>query len=483
MMKLIDRYILREMASSFLIGLSLFTFILMMGKVLRLVELLVTKRVDPVTVLRLFLYILPYSLVVTIPMAVLLSALAAYSRLSADGEVVALKATGWSLGRLMLPAFVVGFLAYLATSFIALTLLPQSFHAYKDLAFRLAKTKATVGLQEGVFNSTSSGLILYTHQLQEEASTLRGVFLVDTRNPSTEQVVIAREGKVFSDSDSGRLLLKLSQGTLQISPSDQPGRYRLLSFASYDLSVSMEGVAGTLERPKGNQEMTLSELKEQIQTLKAQGENFWPFEVELYRKFAIPFACLIFVLVGTPIGIKIKRGGRGASFAISVSFALLYYLLIIAGEALGNRGQLHPALAMWTPNLLLGAVGVSLFRAEEKGRVPMLDVRGWMSDVGWWKARGKFRIQPPTPIKVRQRTGLVVLADPAWKILAITVKGKELKFSVERKAAAKLFDLKRGRKVTVKYVEQGGRLVAKAIVIPQAKKVKNFQISNLKSQI
>lgn len=467
MMKLIDRYILRELASSFFIGLSLFTFILMMGKVLRLVELLIIKRVDLLTVLRLFLYILPYSLVVTIPLAVLLASLAAYSRLSSDGEVVALKATGWSLRRLMLPAAILGGLAYLATSFIALTVLPQSFHAYKDLAFRLAKQKATVGLQEGVFNSPSPGLILYIHQLQEEASTLRGIFLVDGRNPSAEQVVIASEGKVFSDSERGRLLLQLSQGSLQISPSDQPGRYRFLSFALYDLSVSIEGVAGPLERSKGNQEMTLRELKAEIQALKAQGENFRPFEVELYRKFAIPFACLIFALLGTPIGIKIKRGGRGASFALSFAFALLYYLLLVAGEALGNRGQLHPALAMWMPNFLLGTVGISLFRAEEKGLVPMWDVRGWMSEVGWGKARGKLRIQHPTPIKLRQRTGLVVLADPAWKLLVILVKGKELKFHVERKAASKLFDLERGRKVTVKYAEREGRRVAKTIVIPQ----------------
>ncbi|MFN3477092.1 MAG: LptF/LptG family permease, partial [Candidatus Methylomirabilales bacterium] len=199
-----------------------------------------------------------------------------------------------------------------------------------------------------------------------------------------------------------------------------------------------------------------------------------PFEVELYRKFAIPFACLVFVLLGTPIGIKIKRGGRGASFALSLAFALLYYLLIVAGEALGNRGQLHPALAMWTPNFLLGTVGAFLFRAEEKGRVPMVDVRCWMSNVGWWKARDTSKIRPltpsPRPLKVRQRTGLVVLADPAWKLLVILVKGKELKFHVERKAAVKLFDLERGRKVTVKYVEQGGRLVAKAIVVPQGRK-------------
>lgn len=359
-MKLIDRAILREMGLAFSLGLMVFTFVLLTNKILRLVELIVNKGVGIFTVLQLFLYILPYSLVVTIPMSVLLATLTTYSRLGADGEILALRGAGLSLIRLTRPAVWFGLASMLLTFTITIWILPYSNHAFKNLVFQMARRQATVGIQEGIFNADLEGLILYVEHVDPRTSKLEGVFLVDNRNPAERRVIVAQSGQFTSDPKNLRMGLDLSQGSIQLSTKELVGRYRLLSFADYHLTFDLgKGLGDPIQRSPGEQELTLAELRERAASLRAQGQNFHPPLVELHKKLAIPFSCLLFTLVGVPLGSRIRRGGRGLSLAISVGCALGYYMLIVAGEGLGDRGLVPEALAMWLPNLLI-AMGGSL---------------------------------------------------------------------------------------------------------------------------
>lgn len=357
-MKILDRYIFREMLTAFTIGVVTFTFVLLMNKILRLVELIVNKGVPTGVVLQLFLYILPYSLVVTIPMATLLACLAAYGRMAADNEITALKVTGLSLYRMIVPALAFGIVAYAVTTVITVNLLPFSNRAFKGLVYQLTRQRATAGIQEGVFNSDFEGLTVYVHKIDPGTGALQGVFIVDGREPKEHRVIIAKEGRLFSDPEQFRIFLKLQDGSTHISPADSPGRYRVLSFSAYDLRLDMGRVlADPMDRQLGEQELTIRELRERAAKLLVEGRNFRPPLVEMHKKIAIPVACLLFGLVGPPLGIRIRRGGRAASLVISIGFALGYYVLIVAGEGLGTRGKLPPAWAMWLPNALLAAAG------------------------------------------------------------------------------------------------------------------------------
>lgn len=358
-MRLVDRAILKEMALAFSLGLMVFTFVLLTNKILRLVELIVNKGVGIFTVFQLFLYILPYSLVVTIPMSVLLATLTTYSRLGADGEILALRGAGLSLIRLTRPAVWFGFATMLLTFTITIWILPFSNHAFKNLVFQM-RQQATVGIQEGIFNADLEGLILYVEHVDPQTSRLEGVFLVDTRNPAERQVVVARNGRITTDPENPRLSLSLSQGSIQLSTTELTGRYRTLTFADINRNFDIgRGLAESIQRAPGEQELTLAALRERAATLRAQGQNYHPPLVEFHKKLAIPFSCLLFTLVAVPLGSRIRRGGRGLSLAISVGCALGYYMLIVAGEGLGDRGLASEALAMWLPNLLI-AIGGSL---------------------------------------------------------------------------------------------------------------------------
>jgi lipopolysaccharide export system permease protein len=364
-MRLLDRAILKEMTTAFLLGLMVFTFVLLTNKILRLVELIVNKGVGVGTVLQLFLYVLPYSLVVTIPMSVLLATLATFTRMSADGELLGLRGGGSSLSRLTRPAALFGAAATLVTLFITIWILPYSNQAFKGLVFDMARRQVAVGLQEGIFNSIE-GVILYMERLDPQTSEMQGVFLVDTRSPAERRVMVARSGRFTSDPTTLSISLNLHRGTTYLSGDEASGRYRFLTFEDQTLTLNTSrAFADPIQRPLGDQELTLTELRARAAALRAQGQNHHPPTVEFHKKLAIPAACLLFSVLGVPLASRIRRGGRGLSLALSVGFALGYYVLIVAAEGLGDRGRVPAAIGMWLPNVLVAVGGVAmLLRAD-----------------------------------------------------------------------------------------------------------------------
>ena len=366
-MRLLDRTILKEMAAAFALGLMVFTFVLLTNRILRLVELIVNKGVGVLTVLQLFLYVLPFSLVVTIPMSVLLATLATFTRLNTDGELLAMRGTGFSLIRLTRPALFFGLGATLLTLIVSVWILPVSTQAFKNLVFDMTRRQVAVGLQEGVFNTAFEGLTLYVEHLNPKTSVMEGVFLVDTRNPAERRVIVAQGGQFTSDPKQLRIGLSLRDGSIQLSGAELSGRYRLLTFQNYALTLDggRSLSSDPAQRPLGEQELPLTELRKRAEDLRALGKNYHPLLVEFHKKLAIPFSCLLFAVAGVPLASRIKRGGRGLSLAISVGFALGYYVLIVAGEGLGARGAVPEVLAMWLPNLLTAVGGcLLLFRGD-----------------------------------------------------------------------------------------------------------------------
>lgn len=364
---LIDRYLLREMAASFALGLGTFTFVLLMDQMMRLMDLIINKGAPVLVVLRLIFYVLPFSLTVTIPMSVLLAVLATYGRVSSEGEAIVLKTSGLSLYRLMAPGVLFGIVATLATLWISALVQPNSTRAFKTLTHQLFQTKALTALEEGVFNTEYQGLAIYVDRLKKQDGTLQGILVIDRRSQTDQHLVIAQEGKLLNKNGEAEVPigLQLSKGNLHVSSHDNPGRYRNLDFDTYDLQIPAGGtLAETVGRVRQGKEMNLGELRAQIARLNKDGDKAWPLQVELHKKFALPIACLILSAIGAPLALRIKKASRGVSLALSVAIAVFYYILLATGESLGSRGQIEPALGVWFPNLTLGIIAISLVLAE-----------------------------------------------------------------------------------------------------------------------
>src|SRR5574337_722009 len=363
------------MAASFALGLGIFTFVLLMDQMMRLMDLIINKGAPVGVVLRLIAYVLPFSLTVTIPMSVLLAVLATYGRISSEGEAIVLKTSGLSLYRLMAPGVLFGIVATLVTLWVSTLIQPNSTRAFKTLTYQLYHTQALTALEEGVFNTEYPGLAIYVDRLDKRDGILRGILVIHQRSQDDQHLIIAQEGKLFSknNNDDTPIGLQLSKGTLQISSRDDPTRYRHLDFDTYDLKILGGTLAETVARVRQSKEMNLNELRTEIARLTKDGGKAWPLQVELHKKFALPIACLILSMIGAPLAIRIKKASRGVSLALSVAFAVFYYILLATGESLGARGRIQPAIGIWFPNLTLGVIAISLVLAE--GREAVLPAR------------------------------------------------------------------------------------------------------------
>jgi lipopolysaccharide export system permease protein len=370
MFSTLHRYLLREITAPFLLGMGTFTAVLLMGRMLKLAEMVVAKGVPLSDVLRLVVYLLPYFSLVTIPMAFLLAVLLAFSRLSADSEITAMKATGISLYGLLPPVLVYAAAAFLLTTGIALYAFPWGNTSFKKLLYQVIENRVTLAIKERVFSGDFPGVVLYVDRYREDDHRLSGVMIQDERDPLHPTTIFAREGTISSDPASRTVSFNLTGGSIHQNLASSG--YRLLAFQDYQLTIDLsrqgkELVANELD-------MTLGELLANQGRTDLSKKLLIDIRLELQRRFALPFACFVFALLAVPLGIQNQRSGKAAGFSLSIGVLLLYYIVLSATKTLGERELLHPAAAVWLPNLVFLAAGVLLFRqtAAER-RLLLLD--------------------------------------------------------------------------------------------------------------
>src|SRR3954471_7905923 len=206
------RYFLWEVTVPFLFGIGVFTFILLVARMLKLVELVVNRNVSLFEIGKLFAYILPTFLEVTVPMALLLAILLAFGRLSADSEIVALKTSGLSLYQMMVPVLAFTFLVYLLSLFLAMYARPWGNEKLKAGLYEIAKTRASAGLSERVFNDDFAGLVIYVEHIQPPGDQLGGILISDNRDPNQRNTVISKRGFLVSNEETHTVTLRLLDG-------------------------------------------------------------------------------------------------------------------------------------------------------------------------------------------------------------------------------------------------------------------------------
>ncbi|MFH1035862.1 MAG: LPS export ABC transporter permease LptF [Pseudomonadota bacterium] len=361
--RIIQRYVFWEMVGPFFVALGVFTFVLLIAKVMELTDLVVTRGVGLDVVGRLLLYTLPYFFVFTIPMATLLSVLLAFLRLSADNEITALKAAGVGLMQLLPPVALLSMLAWLISSILAIWGLPWGNHNFENLLFQTARAKTELALRERVFLDTFHGLVIYINRLPGEGQ-MQDVFIVDERDPGRVYTVVAKRGKVYPVSQ-GKVMVRLFDGTLHTVGTGLKSA-QTAQFDSYDVTMDA-GSFGNVTRTgqKHEKEMTVQELLDEMHQEKQGNKRYNLLDMELQKKFTLPFSCLVMALIGMPLGIQ-SRSGRSWGVAVALVIFFSYYIMLSAAWSFGAQGVYPPRIGMWVPNLIFGMVGFLLFNRELK---------------------------------------------------------------------------------------------------------------------
>jgi lipopolysaccharide export system permease protein len=376
------RYFLREVAVPFLLGIGVFTFILLIARMLKLVELVVNRSVPILEIAKLFAYILPTFLEVTVPMALLLAVLLSFGRLSADSEIIALKTSGISLYQMVVPVGAFTVLVTILALLLAIYARPWGNSNLKASLYEIAKTRASAGLRERVFNDDFAGLVIYVEHVEPPGDRLEGILIADGRDPNQRNTVLAKNGFLVSNEEAHSVTLRLLDGSIHtFLPGEKS--YHKTDFTTYDVSLNLAiALARFSQREKDAQEMNLTELRKAIAERSAAGRSVNSELIELHRKFSLPFACLVFGLVGVPLGVQPVRAVRSRSFSVSLALIFLYYLLLTAGEATAEKGVLPAVVALWIPNVVFAVLGIGLFVSAAQER--SLNFRGPLARWNPW---------------------------------------------------------------------------------------------------
>jgi lipopolysaccharide export system permease protein len=362
----INFYLLREIAVPSLLALLVFTFVLLMGRMLRLVEMVITRGVPFTEIFQLFIYLLPAFLVITLPLSCLLGVLLGFGRLSNDGEIIALKSSGVSLYDMLRPVVFFALLVSVATAGLTLWAEPGANTAFRSQVFEIAANRASIGIQPRIFNSDFDGLMLYTEEMDERQSSMSGIFISDDRIQGAPATITAARGRLLVNRETLTLTLHLEDGSIHRRPATAQEDYQTIRFATYDINLSL-GQRANDGRPRRDKELSLGEL------LQARDEATTDLRrssltSEIHRRFTLPLAPILFALVAVPLGIQNQRSGRGGGFAVGLAVFLIYYILHSFAGTMAVEGGLPSVPVLWTPTLLFLAGGLYLVNTSARER-------------------------------------------------------------------------------------------------------------------
>jgi lipopolysaccharide export system permease protein len=369
-------YIIKETLPIFFISILTFTVILLMDKILKLIELTVSG-VNLFQILMLLFFISPSFLIFTIPMALLLGTLLSFGRLSGDSEITAFKASGISLYQLYLPISILSISAYLLTSFLVFYGLPWGNRSFLSTLYLMTQSKANIEIKERVFNDIFNGLVIYVDKVPIQGKRMEGILIHDKREKEKVNTIFAKEGFVASHPESQEVVLRLLDGDIhRFEPNTNV--YQKMKFDTYDLKLELGKAFAAWGARLREREMSINEIKKKIETKKMIGEDTTDLKIEIHRRYAIPFACIIFGLIGVPLGIQPRRSGRSYGFILSIFIILTYYISLTIFEIFGEKKIISVFLAGWAPNFLFGGLGIYLLvkTAKESPFKPLV----WLAE-------------------------------------------------------------------------------------------------------
>jgi len=359
-MKILRKYIIKEILVMFLFSLAIFTFTLVVGNIIKLAELVINKGVDIRLVGKLFLYLIPFLLSYTIPMSLLTSALLVFGRLSGDNEIVAIRSSGINIYRLSLPLIIISLLFSLLSIVLNNDIIPRMHFESRKIIKNIGIKTPAAYLEPGTFIKSFKGYIIFIHEIDK--NKLKGVRIYQPQNEHSTRTIIAEKGE-FITIDNNAVKLKLVNGTSDEPNPKNPVNFYKLNFKTYYITLNVdESIAPSGYTDKKPKEMSFREIKNEIQRLGKYHVDTPSLITEFHRKISISFASLVFVIIGIPLGIFTKRGEKTIQFAIALGIIVAFYILMAASIALSLKGVWSPGFWMYMPNIIIGIAGIILLR-------------------------------------------------------------------------------------------------------------------------
>jgi lipopolysaccharide export system permease protein len=429
------KYISKNLLLPFIFALFTLMSVFLLQFLMKIADKLIGKGLSFIVITKLIIYSLSWMFVLAVPMAVLVATLMAFGSMAQNNEIAIMKASGISLYKMMIPAVVGSILVAVLLVQFNNHIYPEANHALRVLTQDISNQKPTLALVPGVFSSDIPRYSLLAREIDSETNKMSDLTIYDQSNVQDLNVVTAKKGEIYFSSDSRKLILNLYDGEIHTSKTNDFKPYRKLKFENHKIAMDADQFSlreSSLGGRRGDRELgakaililadsveklynldvsrynkrvevdfindtskfssveqrkkslritlyrvedkiraaknSLSPILRRIENYKKRVNKYW---VEIHKKYSIPFACIVFVLIGAPLGTMTRKGGFGVAAGISLGFFLVYWAFLIGGEKLSDRDLLSPFWGMWSANILLGILGVILVRKSAKERIEL----------------------------------------------------------------------------------------------------------------
>ncbi len=391
-MRILTRYILKEIASHALIGIGLFTFVIFMRDLGRLFELIVRNSAPLPSVVEIFLFTLPTTFTVTLPMGVLVGILVGLSRMAADSELTAMRASGMGVSIFLraVSLFAIGALAL--GLFNTIYLAPKSAIALDQLQDRLKSSQASFEVQPRVFYEGFKNVVLYVQDVipAHNQALWRGIFLADISDPASPNITLAQRGALISDAPD-KLRFHLEDGTQQEIVPKEKDHYSITTFDSTELPIAVPsddkphdllpvnelGLRALLANAARERKAALKVRTSDPGTYNYDLIKARYYQLEFHRRFALPTACLVLAMVGIPLGLSARKGGKSTGFILTILLVIVYYFFTLIGVQMARQGKMTPWFGSWMGNIFFFITGVILLWRVDRMPIEIGNLAGY----------------------------------------------------------------------------------------------------------
>jgi LPS export ABC transporter permease LptF/LPS export ABC transporter permease LptG len=395
-MRILTRYILREVTSHALIGAAIFTFVLFTRDLGRILELVVRASAPLPSIAEIFFYTVPLALTYTIPMSVLVGILIGLSRLAADSEITAMRASGmgvWSFGR-VLAIFVAA--AWMMALVNGLYLAPWSLASLGHLEDQLKGSQVSYEVQPRVFYEGFPKLVLYVQDVHsaQGGAVWNGVFLADISDPSNPRITLAREGILVPEGQD-RLHLHLKEGSSHETDPAKADHYQISTFQQTDIPIELQSSENKADEQTPVKAISTWGLRDHAASTDPVTARV--YLIEFHNRFALPTACLVLAMVGIPLGLSSKKSGKSGGFVLTIALVFVYYFVSLIGVSLAKQGRVSPAAGAWLANFVFFAAALFLLWQAERRPLSLSAIR-----LAWKRDKLPASAPAPTPRHARR---------------------------------------------------------------------------------
>jgi len=347
------QYIFFETLPGFILGLIVFVLIILMFQVLRLTEFALIHGVDFKTIAQIIGFICISMLPILFPMSLLFAVILTYNRLSQDSEIIAFKSSGLSMWTLTAPAMILALIVGAISAQTSFQIAPWGNRRFEVLFTQLGNTKAAATIKAGTFSEGFFDLVVYANEVDPVTNDMKDVFIYNERDAESPLTIIARLGQIIPDPQrpGHSVLLRLKDGDIHRKTQT----HTKIKFDTYDLQL-LDPVQ-VVDREKSPQSLTLDDLKNLRAQKDLTAEQERTYTTEYHKRWAISVLCLVFALIGVGLGVQTnRRQQRVGGVILCIAVIVIYWILYVAMEGLARNGQLPAVLAIWSPNIIFGAL-------------------------------------------------------------------------------------------------------------------------------